>query len=793
MASLINSQEIESELSKTITEILQENAEYFKESSGILRKKYNLNYNILLQGIRIQITFNKNPYRTYDLSKDINSFDKLVLEIINKINKYFTDIETKIPHELNTYLDKMKQGRQPKPLALTLYEQVNVTQKCINNFKALVDDINQQLTPSRGGQKQKLNILRNSRNMYKSGGLKHKSRKMAGGAASGEDTYSGAGIDTATFEQLKATLYKANGGALVKTKKRSVRRGGVEPGDVVQAVPPGDEDEDCPIFIKPFADFLMSKKGYTEEAIENLTEENLELLYNEFNPRPTEGGRKKRMQRRVGGVIELKNIALCLKKYMANIASASGFGQTLGATVGVATSATREALNTAAAAWLNDVGKNNGREISDPEVKAYLTSSEFNNKLQTYIGVMNLSQLQTLVGTLSALIGRIPAETAGGARRKARKQRGGVETHLLDQNKMYNVQGLIGNSFIKDPVDMAATIPTDATPFPFSAGSSAGISYTSGINQDFINQLTPALGQVGGRRLKSAADGGRRLKSAADGGRARKTRKAKRGGVETQPTLTQAEATKLIIDFLTLYDRYSDGANFASHLKPTHDTLLGGIYIIIMNAFLHLRGESPLVKRTEIATLVKEEIKSTKPIPEMPIDAANIYTQIELLDPNSISFGTHSIDTKLYDEGHYIDIGLLQVLLEKIINYLNGEAIFTQVNSYYNMIIRKAYTDQRKEECVKICDTIYNECQKYKALAEKLLAHINDLIDKGFYKSAYNVDAMRRDISFARVAAASEEIHKTIKQGANILAQQYAPGANSAAGGGRVRKARKRV
>ena len=78
-------------------------------------------------------------------------------------------------------------------------DQIIIIQKCMASFQALVDDINTQLTPSSGGQKQKLNILFNSRNMYKSGGLKNKSRKMKGGAEIVK-------ITNEVIESLDATL-----------------------------------------------------------------------------------------------------------------------------------------------------------------------------------------------------------------------------------------------------------------------------------------------------------------------------------------------------------------------------------------------------------------------------------------------------------------------------------------------------------------------------------------------------------------------------------------------------------
>ena len=111
---------------------------------------------------------------------------------------------------------------------------------------------------------------------------------------------------------------------------------------------------------------------------------------------------------------------------------------------------------------------------------------------------------QYMPGVAATAGGRSKRAADGGRSGKRAAQRGGVEIQAMDRLKMYNVQGLIGNSFTKDPVARGAAIGTDETPLPFSAGSSAGIAYTSGINQDFINQLTPALGKAGGARKRAA-------------------------------------------------------------------------------------------------------------------------------------------------------------------------------------------------------------------------------------------------------------------------------------------------
>lgn len=92
----------------------------------------------------------------------------------------------------------------------------------------------------------------------------------------------------------------------------------------------------------------------------------------------------------------------------------------------------------------------------------------------------------------------------GGSRRRSahkKKRGGGME---IDTSKLYNVSGLIVDS--KDPIAIANAIGDDKTPAPFSA-SGQGIAYTGGISKEFMNDLNPTIGKVGGAKKSKKVKG----------------------------------------------------------------------------------------------------------------------------------------------------------------------------------------------------------------------------------------------------------------------------------------------
>jgi len=655
---------------------------------------------------------------------------------------------------------------------------------------------------------------------------------------------SGAGIDAATFEQLKATLYKANGGAraIVKTKKRSVRGGGglgdeggedgvVDAASYVCPANPGQalqeetvkQDLDEELVIR-LIEALPDDQDITQEVIEK-TLDSLEL----DKSTTVQGGRKNKNKYKGGATLAEtindmgpnKRQAICgLLTFLTLGAAAISKTVRAGIMRTDSPGAEEDVAAPEIAVKQGIIRKLANKTASllgmgDPQLKQEVVNAAFSelanaedpNVAKDEVDALNealnglneaaknlnknalIGKIQKIITKMAALLTKLkpdapasaePAATAGGARRRTTKRKGGA----LDMNKLYNVQGLIGNSFSKDPMQRAGTVIDDRTPLPFSAGTSGA------INQSFISDLNPVLGQMGGAR-KRVADGRRR--------------KAQRGGA---PPLSEDQATKLIGDFLTFYDSYSGGANFAADLEYIHYTTLRFIYIIVMNAFHDLHKIKPIsVLRKVIVEIYPKIVKDYVPVtvatletntkitetpPPIPTNLTDMFLNIKSVDKvaNIASPDFFNVWNYLGNKEGAIDIGWLKVLLEKLIEYLDDEVFIKQLNNYYNIQILKAYNDYSAGECYANCQAIYNACQKYLPFAKALLEQIDILIYKGFYITSYNMTGMKEVISYARAKNAVKQISDIRKTGVIKATNTYTkPPPAGAAGGGRKKRA----
>jgi len=593
---------------------------------------------------------------------------------------------------------------------------------------------------------------------------------------------SGAGIDAATFEQLKATLYKANGGAraraIVKTKKRSVRGGGfpIENGVPAEGEEPPLTDRDI-----QEAQYIQQRYPTLFEKLKNmdyqLTDEDEDELaevednFNKEHPIGQPGGKKRggappprpsarwgilgTAARAVGNVVTFG--AIKPNSYMDSTKAAEG-----------------EEPLAAPLTWelLQKEGFQLNEGVTDVEqliieLNANITAL---NDAPPADNTVYFAAARAFVTTLAELFQKITyapapakAPAGGGARRRITKRKGGA----LDMNKLYNVQGLIGNSFSKDPMQRAGTVIDDRTPLPFSAGTSGA------INQSFISDLNPVLGQMGGAR-KRVADGRRR--------------KAQRGGA---PPLSQEEATKLIGDFLISYDEISSYPNFAAYLEDTFQRILVPIYRMVINLYEPLNEE-----KLWAATLENIGESTRLPLikPNIISELTNKYTELEpeqfvfpLNARMSIAFANSEL---LYNKDSKVDVGLIVVLLQAILQLLNPNKINQIITHYFNMEEPKRNYDVELMNALYTIRTNLNiKCLLLYQLAVLLLQHISDLIENKTYITSYTMTEMEKVISVARAENAVKQIRDIRNTGVTKAINTYTKPPPAGAAGGRKKRA----